>query len=145
MLWNVAVIAGLALLLGVQSAYGQAASVDETLLATVNIRHSVLANGQPLEPGRYGVHLTDEWVDPLEQGEQQGMRWVEFRTDSRAVGREAALVIPASSIDAVSAWHPARGTSRVDLLRTGDFVRIWVNRQGTNYLIHLPVSMKRRS
>jgi hypothetical protein len=96
-------------MLGAQAAYTQTASADGTLLAAVNITHNVLANGQPLAAGRYNVHLTDKWVDTLDPGDEQGVTWVEFRTGSGVAGREAALVIPASEIAAVSAWHPAPG------------------------------------
>jgi hypothetical protein len=108
-------------------------------LASVSIDRPVLANGQPLAPGRYDVHLTNDWPDPLERGEQQGTQWVEFRAEGRTAGREAALVIPMGAIDAISEWHPAPGATRVDVLKGGEFVRVWVNRAGTNYLIHLPI------
>ena len=34
---------------------------------------------------------------------------------------------------------PEAGRSRVDLLQSGEFVRVWVNHGGTHYLLHLPV------
>ena len=108
-------------------------------LGTVSIERPVLANGQPIAPGGYEVHLTNEWLDPLEPGEQEGMQWAEFRAEGRTAGREAALVIPMGAIDAISEWHPAPGATRVDVLKSGEFVRVWANRAGTNYLIHLPV------
>jgi len=27
---------------------------------------------------------------------------------------------------------------RVDMLKGNDYVRVWINRAGTNYIIHLP-------
>jgi hypothetical protein len=108
-------------------------------LGTASIEQPVLANGQPLAPGRYEVQLTNEWLDPLESGEQEGMQWAEFRAEGRTAGREAALVIPMGAIDAISEWHPEPGATRVDVLKSGEFVRVWANRAGANYLIHLPV------
>jgi hypothetical protein len=108
------------------------------VLARVAIPQEVRANGQPLAAGRYEVRLTDEWLQPLVQGATQGTQWVEFYANGRQAGREAALVIPASEIGAISEWDPAPGATRVDTLKSGDFVRIWVNRDGTNYLIYLP-------
>lgn len=110
------------------------------VLARVAIPQDVRANGQPLAAGKYEVRLTDEWAEPLSEGATQGRQWVEFYTNGRAAGREAALVIPASEIGEISTWHPAPGATRVDTLKSGDFVRIWVNRGGTNYLIYMPVA-----
>jgi len=33
---------------------------------------------------------------------------------------------------------PAKGASRVDVLKGNDYVRVWVNRAGNNYIINLP-------
>jgi hypothetical protein len=131
--------AALALAFGMASLRAQSGTGSSDSLGTVAIEHPVLANAQQLAPGHYEVHLTDTWLDPLETGEQQGMRWVEFRAAGRTAGREAALVIPAGAINAISEAHPAPGATRVDLLKGGEFVRVWANRAGTNYLIHLPV------
>jgi hypothetical protein len=30
----------------------------------------------------------------------------------------------------------------VDVLKEGDYVRVWINRDGTHYLIHLPVALR---
>jgi hypothetical protein len=35
---------------------------------------------------------------------------------------------------------PRPGAARVELLRGGDYLRIWINHGGTQYLIHLPVA-----
>ena len=32
---------------------------------------------------------------------------------------------------------PASGSSKVELLRGNDYLRVWVNRGGTHYLVHL--------
>ena len=34
--------------------------------------------------------------------------------------------------------QPAKGGVRVDMLKGNDYVRVWINRGGTNYIIHLP-------
>jgi hypothetical protein len=109
-----------------------------TTLATVSIPQLVLASGKPLAAGLYELRLTGEWFQPLGGG-QQGMQWVEFLSNGKVAGRELALVIPSREIGAVSEWHPADGATRLDLLQSGDFVRIWTNRGKANYLIHLPV------
>jgi hypothetical protein len=33
---------------------------------------------------------------------------------------------------------PTANSSRVETLRGADYLRVWINRSGTNYLIHLP-------
>jgi hypothetical protein len=128
-------------LIGVLSIGAVQAQTSETasaVLTRVTIPQDVLANGQPLAAGKYDVRLAEEWPDPLDPGDTQGTQRVEFYAGGRLAGRDTALVIPASEIGAISEWHPAPGATRVDALKSGDFVRIWVNRDGTNYLIHLP-------
>ena len=122
------------------AAHAQTGHASGAVLARVTIPQDVRANGQPLAAGKYEVRLTDEWAVPLREGAAQGTQWVEFYANGRLSGREAALVIPASEIGAVSAWRPAPGATRVDVLKDGDFVRVWTNRGGTNYLIYLPVA-----
>jgi hypothetical protein len=129
-----------AVLLGDASGSAQeTAAPDEVTLATVSIPRPVLANGKPLAVGRYELRFTDDWHQPLDKGGQQGMQWLEFLSDGRVQGRELALVIPDREIDEISSWHPAAGATRVEMLKSGDFLRIWANRGGTHYLIHLAV------
>lgn len=122
------------------AAHAQTSDAGGAVLTRVTIPQDVRANGQPLAAGKYEIRLTDEWAEPLSEGATQGTQWVEFYVNGRLAGREAALVIPASEIAEISAWHPAPGATRVDALKSGDFVRIWVNRGGTNYLIYLPTA-----
>jgi hypothetical protein len=48
-----------------------------------------------------------------------------------------ATVVPAAELGAVA---PAPGSAKVELLKRSDYLRVWINRTGTNYLIHLPTS-----
>jgi hypothetical protein len=34
--------------------------------------------------------------------------------------------------------QPAKGGVRVDMLKGNDYVRVWINRGGNNYIIHMP-------
>ncbi len=34
--------------------------------------------------------------------------------------------------------RPAPGTSKVEKLKGDDYVRVWINRGGTNYIINMP-------
>jgi len=38
----------------------------------------------------------------------------------------------------------ARNAARVDALKEGDYVRIWVNHDGTHYLLNLPADVTAR-
>jgi hypothetical protein len=35
---------------------------------------------------------------------------------------------------------PGNGGSKVQVLRGNDYVRVWINKGGNHYLIHLPAS-----
>ena len=66
-------------------------------------------------------------------------RYVEFVSGGKVVGREVAIVVPQAEVaDVVKGPRPAAGGSRVDMLKGNDYVRVWINRSGMNYLVHLP-------
>ncbi|MBI3265031.1 MAG: hypothetical protein HYZ58_18040, partial [Acidobacteria bacterium] len=57
----------------------------------------------------------------------------------KVVGRELATAISTADIATmVKGPKPAAGGSRVELLKGNDYVRVWINRGGMNYLIHMP-------
>lgn len=113
----------------------------ELALGTVELPRQVLADGQALAAGTYDVHLTSRTASPETTGALVELeRWVEFRQDSAVMGRELASIVPGAEIgDVASSAPPASGTSRVEVLRGNDYVRVWINRDGTHYLIHLAV------
>ena len=111
--------------------------VGTTSLGTVRLTRSVKANGEALPAGSYQLRLTGE-EPPAHRGDQPYERWVEFVRGGRVVGREVVSVVPASEIKNVSkGGAPAPGQSKVELLRGDDYLRVWVNRGGTHYLVHL--------
>ena len=66
-------------------------------------------------------------------------RYVEFLKGGKVVGREVATVVTDADAKAVvKGPAPAKGGARVDLLKGDDYVRVWINRGGNNYIIHLP-------
>ncbi len=100
------------------------------------------ATGQPLESGQYRVRLTDESAPVVDQEPPTTTRWVEFmhEEDGSIAGRALATVVPDSEIEEVAVdWVP-RNQVRVDELLGGDYVRVWLNRGGASYLVHLPTS-----
>ena len=66
-------------------------------------------------------------------------RYVEFVRSGKVVGREVATVVSSADIGAIAKGaRPAPGTAKVELLKGDDFVRVWINRKGTNYIINMP-------
>jgi hypothetical protein len=110
-----------------------------TSLGSVTINHKVKADGQPLAAGTYQLRLTDEVAKPGVGQSPDAERYVEFVKGGKVVAREVATVV--SDADAktiVKGPSPAKGGSRVDVLKGNDYVRVWVNRSGNNYIINLP-------
>ena len=115
--------------------------IDVRELGTIELPRSVLANGEALAAGTYSVHLTIRTASPETTGAQAALeRWVEFRQADAVMGQEIATIVPAGEIgDVADSAPPAAGNSRVEVLRGNEYVRIWINQDGTHYLIHLAV------
>ncbi len=117
-----------------------AETAGEVRLGAVRLPKKVLANGQPLAAGTYQLRATDEEAKPAAGETPSAERWVIFMQNGKEKGREIASVIPDSEIAQVAEGpgKPAKGHTRVDLLKTNKYWRVWVNKGGNNYLIHLP-------
>jgi hypothetical protein len=111
-----------------------------TSLGSVRLTRAVKANGQPLAAGSYTVRLTEEQARPEAKGQDPSLeRWVEFLQGSQVKGREVVTIVPESDIAQVSdGKRVPKGSARVEMLKGNDYVRVWINRGGNNYLIHLP-------
>ena len=121
--------------------------VDDTVTRAVrggfDLSRRAYATGEPLEPGPYRVRLTDESAPVVDEEPPTTTRWVEFlhEEDGSVAGRALATVVPDSEIEEVAVdWVP-RNQVRVDELRGGDYIRIWLNRGGSSYLVHMPTSV----
>lgn len=126
----------LALPFATASAQGQQANRS---LGSITLSQRVTADGKALAPGTYQVRLTGEEPKPAAGQSPEGAQYVEFLRGGQVVAREVATVISDADVKAVvKGPQPARGGSRVELLKGNDYVRIWINRGGNNYLIHLP-------
>jgi hypothetical protein len=112
----------------------------EVALGTVRIPRSVLADGKPLKAGTYRLRVTASEATPVPPGQTaQYERWAEFLQGGKVVGREVVSIVPQGEIQQVAQTSPPRsGGSKVELLKGNDYLRVWVNRGGTHYLIHLP-------
>lgn len=117
------------------------APTGQVTLGTVQIPRGVTADGKPLPAGRYQVRVTDQSAKPDAVGTSEQLeRWAEFIQGGNVRGREIVSIVPESEIKMVVKDAPPKpGTSKVQMLRGNEYVRVWINRGGNHYLIHLPV------
>lgn len=108
-------------------------------LGSVRIPMRVMADGKPLAPGTYQVRLTDERAKPAAGQLEELERWVEFVQNGEVKGRELATLVPAEEIKGIAeSTPPAQGGVSVHLLKSADYLRIWIHRGDHHYLVHLP-------
>ena len=112
----------------------------DVALGSVHLPKRVKADGKTLPAGTYQVRLTGDVPAPSAAGESQGLeRWAEFVQGGAVKGREVVTIIPQSEIGHVQKDTPPRAnSSKVETLKGGDYLRVWINRGGNSYLIHLP-------
>jgi hypothetical protein len=128
-----------------QPATGAANPVGQTkmqALGSVRIPKGVTANGQPLAAGTYTVRLSGEGPVPGKAGQTADLsRWCEFVQSNEVKGKELCTVLTSSEVGAVvKDAPPASGSSKVQMLKGNDYLRVWINRGGTHYLMHLPAA-----
>jgi hypothetical protein len=114
-------------------------NVAAAVLGTVNIPKAAKADGKPLAAGTYQVRLTTDEAKPDAVGTSgKTERWVEFVQKGQVKGREVVTIVPASEIKLVQkdTPPPANG-SKVQMLKGNDYLRVWINKAGNHYLIHL--------
>jgi hypothetical protein len=147
--WLVGIVAGVLLTGGVAIARQAPAGVPatETVLGTVTIPRAVTADGKPLPGGRYTVRLTAQSAQPTVAGQLPDLnRWVEFVQGGQVKGREVVSIIPADEVQQtvqgpdLETRRAPRTASRVEALKGGEYLRVWIARQGVQYLIHLPTA-----
>jgi len=111
-------------------------------LGTVRLPKAVKANGENLPAGSYQVRLTADEAKPDAKGSTEKLeRWVEFVKGGKVAGKEVVSIVPAAEAKLVQKdTPPAAGGSKVETLKGGDYVRIWINKGGNYYLVHLPNS-----
>ena len=97
----------------------------------ITIPSAVLADGEELAAGMYLLRLADD-------GPESMGRWVEFVSGDSVAGRGLAVVISDGEMSEVSESGLLRNEARVVVLKEADYVRVWLNRDGVNYLVHLP-------
>jgi hypothetical protein len=110
-------------------------------LGPVHIPKSVKADGKTLPAGTYQVRLTPQTASPDAKGQTASLeRWVEFVRGGKVAGREVVTIIPQSEIARVQKDTPPHANSaKVETLKGGDYMRLWINKGGNHYLVHFPV------
>jgi len=116
------------------------APTGDLVLGSVRLPKGVMADGKPLPSGTYQVRLTSQEAGPPAVGITESLeRWVEFVQGGSVKAREVVSIVPQAEIKLVAKdAPPPSGGSKVQTLRGNDYVRVWFNRAGTHYLIHLP-------
>jgi hypothetical protein len=111
----------------------------ELALGTVRVPNGVKADGKALPGGTYKVRLTAQEAAGKAPGATPSYeRYVEFLQGTEVKGREVVSIVPNADISKVAKDKgPAPGAARVQRLRGDDYVRVWINRGGNHYLIHL--------
>lgn len=124
---------------GTGAATAPAVPTGELALGTVRIRYNTMANGEALPAGTYTVRLTpSEAVPPVVGQTKPYERWVEFSQGGTVKGKEVVSIVPSQEIKGVANDPaPGRNNSKVEMLRNNEFVRVWINRDGNHYLVHL--------
>lgn len=126
---------------GVAAAQQGQVPTTETALGSVRIPRSVKADGKDLKAGTYQVRLTAQDATPTVPGIKME-RWVEFVQGGKVVGREVVSIIPAAEVKDLQPGPDApastRTGTRVEMLKGNEYLRVWINRAGVGYLIHMP-------
>ena len=110
-------------------------------LGTVRLPKALKADGKELPAGTYQVRLTADEAKPDAKGSSEVLeRWVEFVKAGKVVGREVVSIVPANEAKLVQKdTPPPSGGSKVETLKGGDYIRVWINKGGSYYLVHLAV------
>jgi hypothetical protein len=133
-----ALVAGLGLPT-IGAAQGTAKTAASNSLGTVTLSSKVMADGKPLAAGTYQVRLTGDEPKPGAGQSPDAEKYVEFVRGGKVVAREVATVIPATEIDKIIKSGKVRpNSSKVEKLKGDDYVRVWINRGGNNYIINMP-------
>ena len=69
-------------------------------------------------------------------------RWVEFVQGGKVAGREVVSIVPNAEAKDLQPGPDApprtSAGSKVEMLKGNEYLRVWINRGGVSYLIHMP-------
>jgi hypothetical protein len=109
------------------------------VLGNVHLSKGLMADGKSLPAGNYQVRLADAPApNPVVGQGPDSEKWVEFVQGGKVVGREVASVISDTDMATIAKGKrpPTNGTL-VEPLEGGEYVRVWINKDKVNYLVHL--------
>ncbi|MEI6245333.1 MAG: hypothetical protein WCQ64_09825 [Acidobacteriota bacterium] len=139
-----AVLAGLMVVsVALVGAQTKDAAKKPTSLGSVTIGKNVTADGKALAKGTYMLRVSDEMPAAVVGQSADEARWVEFLQGGTVKGREMATVLSKDALKAMAkkGSSAAPETVKVEELQGGDnILRVWVNRGGVQYLIHLSIA-----
>jgi hypothetical protein len=114
---------------------------ETVTFGSIRLPQAVLADGTPLAAGTYQVRITTEHPTPAVGQSANAECWVEFVKAGIVAGRDVASVVSSEDIATVAKGpSPKPSTSRVDLLKEGEYLRVWMNSGGTHYIVNMPVA-----
>jgi len=118
-----------------------AAPEGQVQLGSVRLPKAVKADGKSLPAGTYQVRVTPQAASPDAKGQTSSLeRWAEFVQGGQVKGREVVTIIPQADISKVQKDAPPRPNgSKIETLKGGDYMRLWINKGGAHYLVHFPV------
>ena len=116
------------------------APTGEVALGSVHLPKAVKADGKNLPAGTYMVRVTPQQATPDAKGQTPALeRWLEFVQKGEVKGREVVTIVPQAEIATVQKDAPPRANgSKIETLKGGDYMRLWINRGGNHYLVHFP-------
>jgi len=114
---------------------------EAVTFSNIRLPQAVLANGKSLAAGTYQLRITTERPAPAAGQSATAECWVEFVKDGSVAGKEMASVVSAEDVGAVAKGpEPKPNSARVDLLKGGEYLRVWINSAGTHYIVNMPVA-----
>ncbi len=112
-----------------------------TMLGAVHIGRAVKADGQALPAGTYQMRITEQQASTAAPGQTpQYERWAEFLQGGQVKGREVVTIVtPDAAKQVMKETFPPAGGYKAEVLKGGDYYRIWFNKGGTHYLVHFNI------
>lgn len=126
--------------LAVSASLSAQTAMSTATIGTVRFTQAVIADGKSLPAGTYQVRLTTTAPAPVVGQTPTAARWVEFLRGGTVAGREVATVVSADDMRIIANMPRTGGAVRIQLLKGGDYLRVWILHGGQHILIHLPVS-----
>jgi len=114
----------------------------EVALGSVRLTKDVMADGKKLAAGTYQVRVTSQVASPDAKGQTASLeRWLEFMQGGQVKGREVVTIVPQADLSLVEKDSPPQSnSSKFEMLKGGDYTRLWINRGGNHYLVHFPTA-----